>query len=191
MNTKVDKFIKETKQWQTEIIKLRSILVKTKLQENYKWSLPCYSFENANVVIIQPFKACLGLMFFKGSLLKDPKKILVSNGPNSQAGRRFEFTSVGQITKLEPVVKSYIKEAIVLEESGEKVEYKKSPQLMPEELTQVLNKNAKLKKAFTSLTPGRQRAYILFFSSAKQSATRKSRIEKSLPRIMQGKGLAD
>lgn len=90
MNTKVDKFIKETKQWQTEIIKLRSILVKTKLQENYKWSLPCYSFENANVVIIQPFKACLGLMFFKGSLLKDPKKILVSNGPNSQAGRRFE-----------------------------------------------------------------------------------------------------
>lgn len=191
MNSSVDKFIKDSKKWQAEIIKLRSFLLKTKLQEDYKWSLPCYSFEGANVVIVQPFKACLGLMFFKGSLLKDTKQKLVNNGPNSQAGKRFEFTSVEQITKLESVIKAYIKEAISLEQSGKKVEFKKVPQAMPEELSEILSKNAKLKKAFTSLTPGRQRAYILFFSSAKQSATRISRIQKCKTRILDGKGLAD
>lgn len=191
MNVKVEKFIKEAKQWQSEIIKLRSVLLKTKLEENFKWSLPCYSYQEANVVIIQPFKSCLGLMFFKGSLLKDNKKILVSNGPNSQAGRRFEFTSATQIAKMESVIKAYIKEAIQIEQSGEKVEFKKKPQALPVELKDIFESNSKLKKAFNLLTPGRQRAYILFFSSAKQSTTRISRIQKCMPRILQGKGLTD
>jgi uncharacterized protein YdeI (YjbR/CyaY-like superfamily) len=191
MNPKVDKFIKESKLWQEEISKLRSVILKTKLQEEFKWNLPCYSYQEGNVVIIQPFKACLGLMFFKGSLLKDTKKILASNGPNSQAGRRFEFTSVSQISKMESLIKSYIKEAIAIENSGEKVEFKKKTESAPEELTKALNKNSKLKKAFAALTPGRQRAYVLFFSGAKQAATRISRIEKCIPRIIAGKGLAD
>lgn len=191
MSPKVDKFIKESKQWKEEMTKLRSILLKTKLQEDFKWRLPCYSYQEGNIAIIQPFKACLGMMFFKGSLLKDPKKILASNGPNSQAGRRFEFTSVQEISKMESLIKSYIKEAIAIEKSGAKVEFKKAPQSMPEELTKALRKNAKLKKAFLALTPGRQRAYILFFSGAKQAATRISRIEKCSPRILAGKGLAD
>lgn len=191
MNSKVDKFIKDAKVWQEEIAKLRSIILSTKLQEEFKWSLPCYTIDEANIVIIQPFKAYLGLMFFKGTLLKDAKKVLVNNGPNSQASRRFEFASIQDIAKKESLIKSYIKEAVLVEKSGKKVEFKKKPQEEPTELKQAFAKNPKLKKAFQSLTPGRQRAYILFFSSAKQSATKQSRIEKCAPRILAGKGLAD
>lgn len=191
MNPDVDKFLKKSKQWQEEMTTLRSIILKTKLEENLKWNLPCYGYEGSNVIIIQPFKACLGLMFFKGALLKDSKAVLVSNGPNSQAARRFEFGSVQDIVRLEPTIKAYIKEAIAIEKSGGKVEFKKSPQAMPEELKKMLAKNAQLKKAFAALTPGRQRAYLLHFSSAKQSSTRQSRIEKCIPRILEGKGMTD
>lgn len=191
MNADVTKFLKKSKQWQDEITKLRSVILSTKLEENFKWNLPCYTYEGNNVAIIQPFKLCLGLMFFKGTLLKDSKKVLVDNGPNSQAGRRFEFASVQDITKLSSVIKAYIKEAIAIEESGQKVEFKKQPQPLPDELTQMLAKNSSLKKAFTSLTPGRQRAYILYFSGAKKSETRKARIEKCVPLILKGKGLND
>lgn len=131
------------------------------------------------------------MMFFKGALLKDSKGVLVNNGPNSQAGRRFEFSSEKEITKLAPIIKAYIKEAIAIEESGKKVDFKKKPEPVPDELNKMFAKKPKLKKAFSSLTPGRQRAYILHFSSAKQSSTRQSRIEKHIPRILEGKGLSD
>lgn len=191
MNPDVDKFLKTTKQWQKEIAKLRSIILSTKLEENFKWNLPCYSHNGSNVAIIQPFKACLGMMFFKGSLLKDPKGVLISNGPNSQAGRRFEFDSVEDIAKMAPTIKAYLKEAIAIEDSGQKVEFKKRPERWPEELKKAFAKTPKLKEAFNALTPGRQRAYILHFSSAKQASTRQSRIEKCTPHILKGKGLND
>lgn len=191
MNPEVDKFLKKAKTWQDEIAALRAVLLETKLEEDFKWNLPCYSYEGKNIAIIQPFKACLGMMFFKGSLLKDTKKVLVNNGPNSQAARRFEFRSKQDITKLKSAIKAYVKEAIALEESGQKVEFKEKPQAMPDELKQALAKNAKLKKAFESLTPGRQRGYIFHFSGAKQSATRQARIEKAVPQILKGKGMHD
>jgi uncharacterized protein YdeI (YjbR/CyaY-like superfamily) len=191
MNPDVNKFFEKSNQWRKEMKKLRSVILKTELEENWKWSLPCYSYKGSNVAIIQPFKACLGLMFFKGTLLKDHKAVLVNNGPNSQAGRRFEFRSVQEIVKLTSAIKAYIKEAIAIEESGQEVEFKKRPQPMPNELKEMFVKRPGLKKAFNSLTPGRQRGYILHFSSAKQSATRLSRIEKCIPRILDGKGLND
>ncbi len=131
------------------------------------------------------------MMFFKGSLLKDSKGVLISNGPNSQAGRRFEFHSVKEIIKLKSVIISYVKESIAIEESGQKVEFKKNFTPVPDELKKIFAKNPNFKKAFNALTPGRQRAYILHFSSAKQASTRQSRIEKYIPRILQGKGLND
>lgn len=191
MNSKVDKFIKESKQWREEIRALREVLLKTKLEEDLKWRLPCYTYEGKNVVIIQPFKASLALMFFKGSLLKDSKNILRDVGPNSQSAKRIEFTSLQEINKLSSSIKTYIKEAITLEESGEKFEFKKDPEPLPEELKKKLKEDSKLKKAFESLTPGRKRAYILFISGAKQSKTRESRVEKSIPKILKGKGMHD
>lgn len=190
-NPAVDSFLKSAKQWPDEIAKLRSILLETKLEEEFKWRLPCYTYKGRNIVIIQPFKACLGLMFFKGALLKDTKNILVENGPNSQSSRRLELKSVQEITKLASTIKAYINEAIKAEESGQKVEFKKRPTPMPTELKKIFVKNPKLKEAFNSLTPGRQRAYLLHFSSAKQSLTRQSRIEKCIPDILKGKGLND
>lgn len=187
----VKKFIDNSKQWKEEIKKLRAVILKTKLEENFKWRLPCYSHNDNNVVIIQPFKACLALMFFKGSLLKDTKKVLFKVGPNSQATRRFEFKSAADISKLSSTIQAYIKEAISVEDSGQKVEFKKKPTAVPAELKKIFAKMPKLKTAFNSLTPGRQRAYILHFGSAKQSETRISRIEKCVLRILQGKGLMD
>lgn len=191
MNQAVTQFIKNSKNWQKEVIELRKILLATRLEENLKWNLPCYSYNDSNIVIIQPFKSYLGLMFFKGSLLKDAKKVLIKNGPNSQASKRFEFNSVQEIRKLASTIKAYVKEAIVIEESGQKVEIKKEVLAIPVELKKMFAANSKLKKAFSGLTPGRQRAYIFFFSGAKQSATRQSRIEKWIPMILQGKGLND
>ena len=184
MNADVTKFLKSSKRWQNEMTALRAILLQAKLEENFKWRLPCYSHNDSNIVIVQPFKNYLGLMFFKGSLLKDAKGLLANNGPNSQAARRFEFQSVQDITKLKATIKAYIKEAVAIEESGQKVAFKKTPQAMPDELKKAFTKNAKLKKAFDALTPGRQRAYIIHFSGAKQPATRESRIEKCTPDIL-------
>ncbi len=191
MNPQVDKFLKASKKWQKEIAALRAILLETKLEENFKWNLPCYSHNESNVVIVQPFKANLALMFFKGSLLKDTKGLLINNGPNSQAAKRLEFESLESLKSKKAIIKSYIKEAIEIENSGKKVEFKKAPQAMPVELKTALEKNAKLKKAFESLTPGRQRAYILHFAGAKQAATRQARIEKCAKQILEGKGLND
>jgi len=191
MNPEVDKFLKRSKQWRNEIEELRAVILKTKLEESLKWNLPCYSHNGNSIVIIQPFKACLGMMFFKGTLLQDPKALLVDNGANSQAGGRFEFRSVQEITKCAPIIKAYIKEAIAIEDSGQKIVLKKKAEPMPEELKKMFTQTAGLKEAFSRLTPGRQRGYILHFSGAKQSSTRQSRIEVCIPRILKGKGLND
>lgn len=191
MNPDVEKFVKTSKQWKEEISELRSIILSTKLEENYKWNLPCYCDDNNNIVIIQPFKASLALMFFKGALLKDTKGLLAEVGPNTKSGRRFEFTSLEEIKKLKPTIKAYIKEAVAIEKAGIKVESKKTPETLPDELKAMFEKKSAFKKAFESLTPGRQRAYILHFAGAKQSATRLSRIEKCMPDILKGKGVND
>lgn len=191
MHPQVDTFMESADLWQDEIKALRELLLAAKLEEGLKWSKPCYMHEGSNIAIIQPFKNCLALMFFKGALLSDAKGLLVENGPNSQSAKRLEFRSTEEITKSRATIKAYIKEAIALEESGEKVELKKSPEPYPDELTQIFKKKPALKKAFEALTPGRQRAYILHFSSAKQSETRSARIEKCAPLIMAGKGLND
>lgn len=191
MNTAVTQFIKKSKYWNEEVTELRKILLTTKLEEDMKWGYPCYTHNGSNIVIIQPFKSYLGLMFFKGTLLKDAKKVLINNGPNSQYTKRIEFASVAEVKKLASTIKAYVKEAVKAEESGEKPEVKQKAIPVPVELKKMFAANSKLKKAFSSLTPGRQRAYLFFITAAKQSATRLSRIEKCTPKILQGKGLHD
>ncbi|MBX3020128.1 MAG: YdeI/OmpD-associated family protein [Bdellovibrionales bacterium] len=191
MSKDVDRFVRQSKRWQKEIAKLRAVIRNTKLEESLKWNQPCYSYQGSNVAIIQPFKSYLGMMFFKGTLLRDAKGVLVNNGPNSQAGRRFEFRSMQEIVRLAPTIKAYLQEAIAIEKSGQKVKFKKTPQAVPTELKKMFSAKPNLNKAFRSLTPGRQRAYVLHFSSAKQSTTRQARIKKCIPRIMKGKGLSD
>lgn len=178
--------------WSTELKVLRAIIQDCGLTEELKWSVPCYTFENKNVLILAAFKDYCSVSFFKGALLKDAKKLLSTPGENSQAARQFKFTSVKEIEKLSSNIKAYIKEAIELEKQGKKIEFNQTANdLMIEELESVFKKNASLKKAFYALTPGRQRGYLLFFSQAKQSATRASRIEKCTAAILKGKGLND
>ncbi len=189
-NPKVDAFVSRAKRWPGEIRKVRSILLDCGLDEDLKWGKPCFMFEGSNVAIIQPFKEHCALMFFKGVLLEDTHGLLRSQGVNSQAARRLEFTSEAQIKKT--VVKSYVKQAIAVERAGLEVDFKAKRELeLPEELTRILKKDRKLAKAFHALTPGRQRGYVLHFTGAKQSATRTSRIEKCIPRILAGKGRND
>jgi uncharacterized protein YdeI (YjbR/CyaY-like superfamily) len=186
-NPKVDAFVSRAKAWRGEIQKLRSILLDCGLDEDLKWGKPCFMFEGANVAIIQPFKSMCSLMFFKGALLEDKHGLLRSQGENTQSALRMEFTSEAQIKKA--VLKSYVKQAIRVEESGLKVELKAKRELeLPEELTQMLRKDRKLAKAFHALTPGRQRSYVLHFKGAKQSSTRTARIEKCIPKILAGVG---
>jgi uncharacterized protein YdeI (YjbR/CyaY-like superfamily) len=181
--------MKPDRAWKEETAKLRDVLRGTKLEEERKWNLPCYTSGGKNIAIIQPFKSCLALLFFKGALLKDRKGLLVSNGPNSQSGKRFEFRSVDEISKLAPAIRSYVAEAIKAEQSGRKVT--RSAMAVPAELKSAFARMPKLKKAFDALTPGRQRAYLLHFLGAKQSATRQSRIDKCVPRILKGIGFQD
>ncbi|HEX5764223.1 MAG TPA: YdeI/OmpD-associated family protein, partial [Woeseiaceae bacterium] len=151
---------------------------------------PCFIFEGRNVAIIQPFKEHCSLMFFKGALMQDPHKLLRSQGENTQSAMRLEFTGKDQIKKT--IVTAYIKEAIAVEKAGLKADFKAKRELeLPEELTRIMNKDSKLSKAFHALTPGRQRGYVLHFTGAKQSETRTARIEKSIPRILAGKGIHD
>jgi len=168
------------------------VLLDCQLREEWKWGKPCYTYEDNNVAIIQPFKEYCALMFFKGALLKDAYGMLVSPGENSQAGRQLRFTDAQQILVQESMLKAYIEQAIGVEKAGLKVSFKKSSEFaIPEELQQQLDQTPALKKAFVALTPGRQRAYLLYFSGAKQSQTRASRIEKCRERILSGKGLDD
>lgn len=192
MNPKVDFYFDKAKKWKEEIKKMRTIVLDCHLTEDLKWGCPCYTYEKKNIVLIHVFKEYCAFLFFKGSLLKDKKGILIQQTENVQAARQVRFTNVKEIAKLEATLKAYIYEAVEVEESGAKVEFKKTKEYsVPEEFQKKLDKNAKLKTAFYALTPGRQRGYLLHFSSAKQSKTRESRIEKYIPQIMDGKGLDD
>jgi uncharacterized protein YdeI (YjbR/CyaY-like superfamily) len=191
-NPKVDWYFNKEKKWHDEIAKLRMIALDCELSEELKWGCPCYTFEKKNIVLIHVFKEYCALLFFKGALLKDTKGILVQQTENVQAARQVRFTSLSEITKMESTLKAYIKEAIKVEKSGMKVELKKTSEFtMSEEFELALNENPKLKKTFYALTPGRQRGYLLYFSSAKQSKTRETRIEKYADHILKGKGLDD
>ena len=191
-NPKVDQCFKKAKRWQREMKELRRIVLDSPLTEELKWYQPCYTYDGSNVAIIGAFKESCVLSFIKGALLKDPKKILVKPGENSQSARFVKFTDVKQIVKMEPILKAYIDEAIEAEKAGLKVKYKKiTEREIPEELEEKFDEEPALKTAFRALTPGRQRAYLMHFSGAKQSKTRTARIEKCRPRILKGKGLND
>jgi uncharacterized protein YdeI (YjbR/CyaY-like superfamily) len=191
MNPKVDAFLRNAEKWQDEFRELRRIILDCQLTEELKWGQPCYTCDKKNVVIIQGFKDYCAVMFFKGALLRDADRILVRPG-KVQAGRQIRFTNSREIAQLEAVLKAYIEEAIEIEKAGLKVKLKESSDFrIPDEFQARLDESPALKNAFHALTPGRQRAYIFYFSSAKQSKTRQSRIKKCLPRILSGKGLND
>jgi uncharacterized protein YdeI (YjbR/CyaY-like superfamily) len=177
--------------WEEELAALRALLLNSELSEECKWGVPCYTFNNANVILLTAFKEYCALAFVKGTLLKDAYNILEKPGENTQGGRVVKITQLKQVKKLKPVLKMYIHEAVELEKSGRKVIFKKNPEKVPDELQAKLDKNAAFKKAFYALTPGRQRGYILFFSAARQKQTREARIEKCMPQILKGKGLHD
>ena len=192
MNPKVDFYFNNAKKWRDEINALRSIVLDCGLVEELKWGAPCYMFQKSNVVLIHVFKDYCALLFFKGALLNDPKGILIQQTTNVQAARQVRFTGVDQIIKMARVLKTYVRQAVEVEQAGLKVELKKTNDFgVPVEFKNKLNKNTRLKTAFNALTPGRQRAYLLYFSQAKQSKTRESRIEKYIPYILDGKGLDD
>ena len=189
MNPKVDGYLSKAKKWQEEMEKLRLIILDCQLTEELKWGKPCYTFQKTNIVLIVGFKEYCSLIFCKGALLNDPNGILKKFG--WQAARRIPFTNVREIVEMEPILKAYIYEAIEVEKAGLRVNFKKNPEPIPEEFQNKLNEIPALKTAFQALTPGRQRAYHLYFSAAKQSKTRASRVEKWIPQILQGKGLDD
>lgn len=192
MNPKVDVFLRKTNQWRDEFEKLRKIALECELTEELKWGQPCYTFEGSNIVLIHGFKEYCALLFMKGALLKDSKGILIQQTKNVQSARQIRFTDSREITEMEPTLKAYIREAIRVEKAGLKVEHKGTTEFeVAEEFQKKLDKSAALKKAFNALTPGRQRAYLLYFSAPKQSKTRESRVEKSAKQILNGKGLND
>lgn len=192
MNPKVDWFFSKDTKWQKEYEKLRMIILDCGLIEELKWGCPCYTFENTNIVLIHGFKDYCALLFFKGALLNDPNGILIQQTKNVQSARQIRFTNVKEIVKMEKILKAYVYEAIEVERAGLKVKLKKTSDFkMPEEFQNKLNKNKALKTAFEKLTPGRQRAYIFYFSQPKQSKTREVRVEKYLKQILNGKGLDD
>jgi uncharacterized protein YdeI (YjbR/CyaY-like superfamily) len=191
MNPKIDAFLSEAQEWREETKQLRRIALGCGLTEEFKWRKPCYTFRESNVVIIQGFKEYCALMFCKGALLKDPHGILKKPGEHTQAARQVRFTQVRDVAEMEPILKAYIREAMAAEKAGLEVEFKKNPEPIPQELKNKWEKIPALKTAFGALTPGRQRGYILYFSAAKQSTTRDSRIEKCLKQILKGKGLND
>jgi uncharacterized protein YdeI (YjbR/CyaY-like superfamily) len=192
MNPKVDVFLSKSKDWQQEFTKLRAIILDCQLTEELKWGKPCYTFQKNNIVLMHGFKEYCALLFFKGALLNDAKGILIQQTENVQAARQIRFTNVREIVKMEPILKTYIYEAIAVEQAGLKVNYKKASEFsIPEEFQNKLDEIPALKTAFNALTPGRQRGYILYFSAPKQSKTRQSRVEKCMQQILNRKGLDD
>jgi uncharacterized protein YdeI (YjbR/CyaY-like superfamily) len=192
MNPRVDFYFDKSEKWKKEIEKLRMIILDCGLEEKLKWGCPCYVFQNSNIVLIHTFKDYCAVLFFKGALLNDPDGILIQQTKNVQSARQARFTNVREITRIEKTLKACIYEAIEVERAGLKVKLKTTAEYpIPEEFQKKLNKSRSLKKAFDTLTPGRQRAYLFYFSSAKQSKTRESRIEKYIPKILKGKGLED
>jgi uncharacterized protein YdeI (YjbR/CyaY-like superfamily) len=191
-NPKVDAFLSRAQEWHDEFKKLRNIILDCGLTEELKWGKPCYTFQKSNIVLIHGFKEYCALLFFKGALLKDAKGVLIQQTENVQAARQIRFTNVREIDKMETILKAYIHEAIEVEKAGLKVNLKKTTEyIIPEEFQNKLDENPALKTAFDALTPGRQRAYIFYFSTPKQSKTRESRVEKYLQQILNGKGLND
>jgi|SRR5450432_29218 uncharacterized protein YdeI (YjbR/CyaY-like superfamily) len=192
MNPKVDFYFNKDNKWQEEVRKLRMIVLDCGLDEKLKWGCPCYTFEEKNIVLIHVFKEYCALLFFKGVLLNDAKGILIQQTKNVQVARQIRFTSVGEIVQMKTILKAYIYEAIEVEKAGLKVKLKKTAEFkIPEEFQKNLDKKPALKTAFKALTPGRQRAYIFYFSQPKLSKTRASRVEKSMQQILNGKGLND
>lgn len=192
MNPKVDFFFNKADKWKEEFKQLRTIALDCGLSEELKWGQPCYLMNDRNVVLIHGFKEYCAYLFFKGALLKDPKKILIQQTENVQAARQIRFTSLAQINKLKKDLRGYIIQAMEVEESGQKVNLKKSEEFkVADEFQKKLDKMPALKKAFQALTPGRQRGYLLFFAAPKQSKTREARVEKYIPTILAGKGLND
>ena len=191
-NRNVDAFLRKAKKWREEFEKLRMICLDSGLTEELKWGKPCYTYQKSNVVLIHGFKEYCALLFVKGALLKDPKGVLVQQTENVQAARQIRFTEVREIARMENILKAYLAEAIEVEKAGLEVNYKKTSEFkMPEEFQLKLDASAALKTAFQALTPGRQRAYIFYFSQPKQAKTRTSRIEKYMQQILSGKGLDD
>ena len=198
INPKVDFYFSKAKKWQEELEKLRMIVLDCGLTEELKWGVPCYTFQTSptarqksNIVLIHVFKEYCAVLFFKGALLNDADGILIQQTKNVQAARQIRFTNVREIEKMKTILIAYLYEAIEVEKAGLKVEFKKNPEPIPEEFQKKSDKNPALKAAFDKLTPGRQRAYILYFSAPKQSKTRESRVEKCMQQILNGKGLND
>jgi uncharacterized protein YdeI (YjbR/CyaY-like superfamily) len=192
MNPKVDFYFSKAKNWQKELEKLRTIVLDCQLTEELKWGVPCYTFQKSNIVLIHVFKEYCALLFFKGALLNDTNGILIQQTKNVQAARQIRFTNVREIGKMTPILKAYVYEAIEVERAGLKVDFKKASEfIIPGEFQNKLDEIPALKTAFDALTPGRQRAYILYFSAPKQSKTRESRVEKYMQQILNGKGLND
>jgi uncharacterized protein YdeI (YjbR/CyaY-like superfamily) len=192
MNPKVDFFFNKAGKWQKEYEKLRKIILNCGLDEKLKWGVPCYIFQDKNIVLIHGFKEYCAILFPKGVLLQDPEGILIQQTKNVQSARQVRFTNVREIARLEPALKAYVYEAIEVEKAGVQVEKKKTAEFpIPEEFKKKLAKNRALKKAFEALTPGRQRAYLLHFSQPKLSKTREARVEKYEKQILNGKGLND
>jgi uncharacterized protein YdeI (YjbR/CyaY-like superfamily) len=191
-NSKVDFFFDKAKQWKQEFGILRRTILDCGLTEELKWGVPCYTFEKKNIVLIHGFKEYCAILFVNGALLKDTEGILIQQTENVQAARQIRFTSAQDIVEMASILKTYINEAIQAEIAGLKVNYKKVSEFsMPEEFIDKLEEVAGLQEAFEALTPGRQRAYLLYFSAPKQSKTRASRIEKYMEQILHGKGLND
>ncbi len=191
-NPKVNDFIRRARKWQPEYEKLREIVLESDLTEELKWGVPCYTLHGSNILLIHGFKEYCAILFVKGALLQDEAGLLIQQTENVQSARQIRFTGVDEIEELEPVLKAYIRQAIEVEISGVKLEPKKTTEFkVTEEFQQKLEKDPALKKAFEALTPGRQRAYLLYFSTPKQSKTREARVEKCIPQILAGKGLND
>lgn len=192
MNPKVDFYFNKDQKWQAEIARLRTIALDCGLAEELKWGCPCYSLNGSNIVLIHVFKEYCAYLFFKGALLNDTNAILIQQTENVQAARQIRFTNLNQVTEQATVLKTYIFEAIEIEKAGLKVELKKTAEFpVVNEFQTKLEATPHLKTAFGALTPGRQRAYLLYFAAAKQAKTREARIEKYIPQILEGKGLDD
>ncbi len=193
MNSKVvDRFLDRAKKWKDEMSILRNICLDCGLTEEFKWMHPCYTYQGKNIVLIHGFKDYCALLFHKGALLKDTNHLLIRQTENVQSARQIRFRGPEEIVDLKPTLKAYIFEAIEVEKAGLVVKMKKTSEFkMPDEFKKALEDNSKLKSAFEFLTPGRQKGFLLYFSQAKQSSTRESRIKKSIPKILDGNGLND
>jgi uncharacterized protein YdeI (YjbR/CyaY-like superfamily) len=192
MNPKVDFYFTKAEKWQAELEKLRMIVLDCQLTEELKWGVPCYTFQNSNILLLHVFKEYCAILFVKGALLKDANGILIQQTENVQAARQIRFTNLQQIVEMETILKAYIYEAVEVEKAGLKVNYKKAEEFsIPDEFLKKLEENPSLETAFYALTPGRQRAYLLYFSAPKQSKTRESRVENYMQQILNGKGLND